>query len=161
MALSAGSLALSAHDLKEQAIAAHGVLSKQAAAERAAAHALEAIQPMSSTSGVAAEPISVALAGEIEAIGRYARERSVEIERIATPGNQQGYTAASAMTQVIPMTNGKLIAVRLNVNGTYSDYTEFKSFLGRLARRGAIQSLQLRSTRFELTTDIYGVPEGA
>jgi len=164
LALSAGSLALSAHGLADKVSAARSTLVKQTAAERAAADALQAVRLMSAHGTgiplVGARPITATLTGEIAAIGRIAREQSVEIERVATAGNQQGYAAASAMTQEVPMTGGKLFAVRLSVNGTYGDYHEFKAFLARLAKRGAIQSIQLRASRFELTTDIYGVPDG-
>jgi len=140
-------------------------LAKQTAAEHAAADAHLAVQrmPAHGTGAPLAGllPITTALTGQIDAIGRIARAQSVEIERIATASSHpQGYAAASALTQEVPMTGGKLFAVRLSVNGTYGHYPEFKDFLARLAQRGALQSIQLRANRFELTTEIYGVPDG-
>lgn len=161
LALSAGSLALSAHGLQDAASAARTALSKEIAAERAAANALLAIRQMPTDGmGGVAQPITVALTAHIDAIGRIARDQSVEIERIATTKTQQSYAVAAAMTQEVPMTGGKVVTARLSINGTYSHYPEFKGFLNRLAKRSAIQSIQLRASRFELTTDIYGVPDG-
>jgi len=134
--------------------------------ELAASTALRTIAPANATSapGAArlhasqARALNEALSSFVVAVNRQAKARSVFLGRIASAaGQQQAFAGTEALAREVPLTGGRIRAVRLNMQGHYADYPQFKRFLDDIAWLSSIQSLKLNGDHYEAIVEIYGV----
>jgi len=128
---------------------------------RAAAGALAVLPaPTPSRGEVVTEAVATTLndtlAHTLVRVSHQAKARSVEIERITAASRQQGFAGADALSTPVPMTGGRVLAVRLSLHGRYTHYPAFKSFLDDLGHLAAIQSLKVTGDHFETVVEIYG-----
>ncbi len=146
-------------------MAAGSAVAKARHDELMASTALRAVTPAASGEVEAAgphaapaRPINDALSSFIVAVHRQGKARSVALERITSAAaQQQSFAGAEALAREVPLTGGRIRAVRLSMQGHYADYQQFKRFLDDMAYLSAIQSLKLNGDRFEAITEIYGV----
>ncbi len=124
---------------------------------RAAAGALAVLPaPTPSRGEVVTTTLNDTLAHTLVRVSHQAKARSVEIERITAASRQQGFAGADALSTPVPMTGGRVLAVRLSLHGRYTHYPAFKSFLDDLGHLAAIQSLKVTGDHFETVVEIYG-----
>lgn len=126
---------------------------------RAASSALAAlpVPTLSRGESAVATALNVTLAQTLVRISHQAKARTVEIERISSASRQQGFAGADALSAPVPLTGGRILAVRLSLNGRYTDYPSFKAFLDDLGHLAAVQSLKVTGDHFESVVEIYGV----
>ena len=162
--LSAASLAYQASDARDATAAAQSAAVKARRDEQAASAALRAIAPAVAAAPEAlrghaeARTVNDTLATFVVAVNRQSKARSISLERITSAtGQQQAYAGPAMLAREVPLTGGRVRAVRLSMQGRYGDYSQFKRFLDDLAILSAIQSLKLVGDHFEAVTEIYGV----
>ncbi len=162
LATSAVSLVFDAREMADASVVARAGLTKARKAAGEAAAALAALPPPvggSAPTNAEREPppnVNNVLAHTLVRLQKQARARLVAIERI-TANKQQGYAGADALTKPVPMTGNRILAVRLQLHGRYTDYPLFKVFLEDLGHLAAIQSLKVTGDRFESQLELYGV----
>lgn len=147
-------------------MASRSVVAKARHDELAASTALRTIAPANASSAPeAARPhasqaraLNEALSSFIVALNRQAKARSVSLERIASAaGQQQSFAGPEALARDVPLTGGRIRAVRLSMQGRYTDFPQFKRFLDDMSTLSAIQSLKLSGDHYEAVVEIYGV----
>lgn len=157
---SAVSLVFDAREMADASVVAGAELAKARQAAGDAAAALAALPPPigATPTDAESEPPNVnnVLAHTLVRLQKQARARLVAIERI-TANKQQGYAGADALTTPVPMTGHHILAVRLQLQGRYTDYPLFRAFLEDLGHLAAIQSLKVTGDRFESQLELYGV----